>query len=621
MRRPGVRMTRYAGLLVLSFLAAMLAGYTPLGRQIDNDVYDWMFRLQRPAPWSPESVILAIDEESFQRLGGVRALRQMLAEALERLAPLSPKVVAVDLTLADSGDDTEDARLEAAMSRTANLVLAAEMMPRGESWQDPLPRFRKYAAAVGHVHAAQDQLDGVNRQVPMEKVAGQERRWAMALEAYRLSRASAAIIESPEDLQVGGLLIPARRADARAVYVRRLPAASDGTTDIPRVSVLQLIQDARAGQVLRDKVVLIGVTAQSAARDRLMTPYSAERPMPGVEIHANAFETLAGRRFVRHARDTDVALACAAVVVLAGLIFGLFSGWAAYSMAFLLLAGAMALPFLMFARDVVFPALAPVSAAWLSVAAAASSQHFSARRRLRRAEADKTRYQQAVQFVTHEMRTPLTAIQGSSELMTRYNLTDDKRKQMADLIHSESRRLARMIETFLSVERLSAGQMELRREPVMPSEVVRTCLERARPLAERKQIRLELLPVDDATLAGDRELLEYAVYNILTNAIKYSPSGTRVTVEGIRREPSFLLSVRDQGIGMDRKELESIFRRFYRTRKAIASGEAGSGIGLSIVEQIVTHHGGRIEVESSPGKGSCFTLVLPAPDGAGGTEN
>lgn len=621
MRRLGGRMTRYAGVLVLSFLAAIVAGYTPLGRQIDNDVYDWMFRLRQPAPWSPASAILAIDEESFRDLGGVRAMRSILAEALERLAPLSPLVVAVDLTLADAGEASEDARLEAAMSRTGNLVLAAEMMPRGDAWQDPLPRFRKWAAAVGHVHAAQDPLDGVNRQVPMEKVAGRERRWAMALEAYRLSHRSTAILESPEDIQVGGLVIPARRVDARAIYVRRLPAARDGVTAIPRVSVLQLSRDPQAGEMLKDKVVLIGVTAQSAARDRLMTPYSSGRPMPGVEIHANAFETLAGGRFLLTARDTEVVLVCAVVVVLAGLVFGLFSGWAAYSLAFVLLAGAMALPFLLFARDMVFPALAPVVAAWLSVAGAASYQHFAARRRLSRAEADKARYQQAVQFVTHEMRTPLTAIQGSSELMTRYNLSEDKRKQIADLIHSESRRLARMIETFLNVEQLSAGEMELKRESVMASGLVRTCLDRARPLAERKQIGLEMLPVEDATLTGDRELLEYAVYNILTNAIKYSPSGTRVTVAGVRRAPSFLLSVRDQGIGMDSKELESIFRRFYRTKRAVASGEAGTGIGLSIVKQIVTHHGGRIEIESSPGKGSCFTLVLPAPDGAGGTEN
>ena len=228
-----------------------------------------------------------------------------------------------------------------------------------------------------------------------------------------------------------------------------------------------------------------------------------------------------------------------------------------------------------------------------------------------KSESDKARYQQAIHFVTHEMRSPLTAIQGSSELMGRYNLNDAKRKQMADMINSESKRLARMIQTFLDIERLTDGQMEIRSESFELQDVMRPCLERARPLAERKQIEFRSGGAEPFTLTGDRELMEYAVYNLLTNAVKYL-AGDDVTVT-VRRDATttLRLSVRDQGIGMDEKELRNIFQKFYRTKKAEASGEAGTGIGLSIVEQIVTHHGGRMEVTSTPGKGSCFTMVLP----------
>jgi signal transduction histidine kinase len=83
-------------------------------------------------------------------------------------------------------------------------------------------------------------------------------------------------------------------------------------------------------------------------------------------------------------------------------------------------------------------------------------------------------------------------------------------------------------------------------------------------------------------------------------------------VFGAREGERLKISVRDQGIGMDQKEVRKIFQKFYRTRKAEQSGEAGTGIGLSIVEQIVLQHGGKIEVESAPGRGSCFTLILPA---------
>ncbi len=614
MHRRGKQLAGYVLLLALSFLVATVAGYTPLGRQIDCDAYDWMFRLHRFAPWQPESAILAIDEGSLSQFGGVTGLRAMLAGALERLSTAQPKAVVVDLTLTDrGGDPREDDRLEAAMRGTRNLVLASEMLPSGESWQDPLPRFRQWAAAVGHVHAAPGEYDGVDRQIPLEKAAlNRQRRWALSLEAFRLARGVGRIVESPEDLQVGGRLIPARREDARAVFIRFLPAQADGSTAIPRVPMRQLLADSAAAKLFRGKVVFIGVTAESAARDRLMTPISSMRPMPGVEIHASAFETLAHGQFLTSASDAEVAGVDLLMVILAAAVFLTFSGWAAYALGGVLLAVGCVLPYYLFTRGVVFPITSPLAAVWLAVAGAATYQHFVARRQLQRAEAEKSRYQQAVHFVTHEMRTPLTAIQGSSELMSRYELSEEKRKQITNLIHSESKRLARMIETFLNVEKLSAGQMELKRERVPVTGLTDACLERVQPLADRKRIRLRRVSVEDVTLMGDRELLEYAFYNLLTNAIKYSPAETEVTVSGHREGEDFWLAVQDQGIGMDQNELRNVFRKFYRTKKAVASGEAGTGIGLSIVEQIVSQHGGRIVATSAPGKGSCFTLVFPA---------
>jgi signal transduction histidine kinase len=219
-------------------------------------------------------------------------------------------------------------------------------------------------------------------------------------------------------------------------------------------------------------------------------------------------------------------------------------------------------------------------------------------------------------FVTHEMRTPLSAIQGSSELISRYALTEEKRKQIAELITSESKRLARMIEVFLNVERLSAGEMELKREAIKIGPLIDICMGRTRPLAERKHIGLTLAGIGEAlTVTGDRELMEYACYNLLTNAVKYSPQHTEVSVSAWKDGSHIRIAVKDQGIGMDQKEVKKIFQKFYRTKKAEESGEAGTGIGLSIVQQIVEQHGGVIEVASQPGVGSCFTLVLPEAHG------
>jgi signal transduction histidine kinase len=614
MRRPKRRKwTGYLLVLAAAWAAAMVAGYTSLGTRVDADAYDFVVRLHGN-PWVPESALLAIDEATLNAPGweGIRGVRSMLADALERLRPFRPKAVAIDLTLADSADAATDRRLAAAMHATPNLVLGAEMLPDGSGWQDPQRLFLDHAAAVGHVHAD----SGVARQLPLEKAAGRQRRFALALEAFRLSSGARDILETPEDLRAGSVIVPARRDDSRLIYVRYPQAGPEGGTGIPRVSLEQLRRDPKAGELLRSKVVFIGVTAQSAARDRLVTPTGIT--LPGVEIHASAFETIAQGLFLRSAGNFEVALVCVALVVLAGLIFRLLRGWAAYLAGAMLLALAHALPFCFYSWDIVLPFTGPVFAAWLSVAAAATYQHFTARRELRRAEAERNRYQQAVHFVTHEMRTPLTAIQGSSELMTRYNLGDEKRKQIAGVIHSESRRLARMIETFLSVERLSAGQVELKRERVNVATLVHSCLERIQPVAEKKNISLRLDSIEADSLSGDRELLEYAFYNLLTNAVKYSPANTEIAVSASRNREWLRLAVRDQGIGMDEKELGNVFQKFYRTRKAIDSGEAGTGIGLSIVSEIVNQHGGRVEAASTVGQGSCFTLVLPAePAGLG----
>jgi len=118
--------------------------------------------------------------------------------------------------------------------------------------------------------------------------------------------------------------------------------------------------------------------------------------------------------------------------------------------------------------------------------------------------------------------------------------------------------------------------------------------------------------LDNMQVTGDRELMEYACYNLLTNAVKYSPQRTEVRVSAWKESGHVRIAVKDQGIGMDQKEVKQIFQKFYRTKKAEESGEAGTGIGLSIVQQIVEQHGGEIDVVSQPGAGSCFTLVLPA---------
>lgn len=591
------QVAKYAGVLAICFGLGIVAGFNPLAVRIDNPAYDVLLRMQGDT-WTPQSVVVAIDGPTLEAGHGMRNIRTVLALTLDQLALAQPKAVALDLTLHDEVDPAEDARLEASLRATRNLILPCQLA--GTKWEDPAPRFRTLGT-LGHVHTEGDRLDGVSRQIMLERVADGQRRWALSMEALRVTLGAGNPEESPKDVTVGNIRIPAPRKGGRPLLIRYL---QPGT--IPSISALEIGQHR---EELRGKTVFLGVTDFSAAGDRLVSPYGVN--FPGVEMNAQAFETMAHGRFLVPASNVATLLVCVSLSLAAGLSFWMLAGWRAYVLIVPVLAAAhYFLPVQFFARGIVLPYVAPVAVVWLSSIGAATYRHFMMRGQLRKSESEKSRYQQAIHWAAHEMRTPLTAIQGSSELMTRYTLPDAKRSELSEMINSESKRLARIISTFLDVERLAEGQMELKREPLALAELVDTCMRRVTPLAERKHIGMLLDSVAEGTLLGDRELLEYALYNLLTNAVKYSPAETEIHVYSELAGGELRLAVRDRGIGMDAKEIKRIFQKFYRTKRAEASGETGTGIGLSIVEQIVFQHGGRIEVTSTPGEGSCFTMIM-----------
>jgi signal transduction histidine kinase len=608
-------------LVVAAALVGLAVSWTSFGQQFDKYAYDFLFRLEPPAPWQPTSIILAIDEPTIDKYGYPDGLRAALADGLDRIEAAHPAAVAVDLTLGTTGGDSvADAKLAGAFSHTHNLVLGCDLSLDGSGWDDPSPLFRKYAVAVGQTHAALDTYDAVSRDLILEKASGHDRRWALALAAYSAA-AGADIVESPDDLTVGNARIPSalrdeghqrasrELADQRMIRIRYVPHSMR----IPQVSIAALDKDPSLASRFAGKVVFAGVTDQTAVQDRWMTPYSSSIFMPGVEIHANAYETIAHQMFLVDASPLAVLPVSLLLALCAGFAYAFAPDWIASVSAAAVLLAAQAIPAIAFARSIVWPWLPGTLAVALAIASAAAWRHLLVGRNLVKAEQEKDRYQQAIQFVTHEMRTPLTAIQGSSELIGRYgSMPEAKRTQMANLINSESKRLAKMIETFLSVERMSGGQMELKQERFPLHDLVEHCAARARPLADNKDIAIEIVGLPPNDLVGDRELMEYAVYNLLTNAVKYSPPQTRVTVYGKTNGTTgpVELSVEDQGIGMEKAEVARVFEKFYRTKRAEQSGEMGTGIGLSLVRQIVTAHGGTIHVESEPGKGSRFTLSL-----------
>ena len=603
---------KHALVLLGSLTLGILVGWSAIGAQIDRSAYDLFLRLDPPTARPSQAVILAIDEPSLEVFGGLLQLRKPLAKGLRAISRHEPAAVAIDIVLAEEGTEAENGDLKEALAATQNVVLAAHLQSGPETasaraWQEPIEPFRRKAAALGHVHADPDD-DGVCRRILLAKAAGSTRRWAMALEALRLSNGAEAVVETESTLELGSLVIPANHTEGRALRIRY----ANPEAPIERLSLVEVIRNPEMAALVRDRVVFVGVVVPGGPDQFLMTPYSYGQAMSGVEINANAYETLARGEFLVTAPDTLVLMIAVLFATALAANFSLFGGRKAILVAVALLAGAHVVPLGFFLGGQVL-ALAPVAAtAWLGFLGGAGLHYLGVRRGLQRAETERSRYQRAVHYVTHEMRTPLTTIQGSSELISRYQLSEEKRKEIADLIHRESVRLGRMVEMFLSVERLSAGEVELERGDVSTDELLAACLERATPPARHKHIQVDYQPAHDAMIRGDREFLEYACYNLLTNAIKYSPARSTITVRAWKENGSVRISVADRGHGIDKTDLKNIFRRFYRTRQAHESGENGSGIGLAIVEEIVVRHGGSIEVESRVGDGSCFTLSLPA---------
>ena len=145
--------------------------------------------------WQPQSVVVGIDERTFRERGGTPHIREIEAEALEKIARAQPAAVAIDIILADPTDPASDERLEAALRGVPHLVLSCDLV--GEQWENPLLRFQPLVAPeLGHVELPEDRVDGVTRKIPLERVAAGARRWALSLETLAIVRKKP-ILESP----------------------------------------------------------------------------------------------------------------------------------------------------------------------------------------------------------------------------------------------------------------------------------------------------------------------------------------------------------------------------------------------------------------------------------------
>ena len=221
--------------------------------------------------------------------------------------------------------------------------------------------------------------------------------------------------------------------------------------------------------------------------------------------------------------------------------------------------------------------------------------------------------------MSHELRTPLNSILGFSEVLAGINSLDDKQKRYVQNIQKSGKTLLEMINDILDLAKMESGKMAFRVTEFRVQQIVGAQADMARPLAEKKNIDLEIeIDPELPPMRQDQARVQQILNNLLSNAIKFTPEGGRVSVVALRDADNCLvMRVIDTGVGIAEEDQQVIFEKFRQGRVGVPSGDAmtreysGSGLGLSIVKELCKLLGGEISVTSELGKGSTFTVRLP----------
>jgi heavy metal sensor kinase len=236
---------------------------------------------------------------------------------------------------------------------------------------------------------------------------------------------------------------------------------------------------------------------------------------------------------------------------------------------------------------------------------------------LLRLESAFNEQQRFIADASHELRTPLAVLRGETEVALAKRRTADEYQESLSLIQEEAERLSRIVEDlFILARQPIDAPATLIRERVSLNDAVKDCARAAQVLATRKGVRLTAENNSSSiNLSGDKELITRMILNLLDNAVKYTPAGGEISLALTRQNGNAEIVVRDTGIGIPEADRQRIFDRFYRVDKARSRALGGAGLGLSIVRWIVEVHGGEIHIDSTPGRGSTFTVDLPLKPG------
>lgn len=639
--------------LALPGALALWALLSLMGAQsrVDRALGDALARAAAPAPAAqPGSVIVDIDDASLRALreplGEWPYSRETYALMLDYLRQAGARLVVIDIVFA--GPREGDARFAQALAGSPPTVLAAAGLaaqqragvelagvspaegaalqrlgeaPTGLRWAalttpaDPLLDALAVPGSLGVISVALDD-DGLLRELPLLHQVEGHGLPSLAL-AARL-RADGAVGWRVD----GGELVSGTRrwpVDERGRLRLRLPLNGGG---LPHISWLRLmraalgeVDDVELARQLAGRSVFVGSSAFFA--DEVMTPQGR---LSGTALNAAVFEALGAEPALVLRDRGAVAWALGALLLAcAALPLGFRRRAPAAALA---LAGGVLVAWTAARAGWVPPAAPALYALGLVLLATELEQRRQARLREREltrerelAEARSRAKTELLAQVSHEMRTPMNAVLGFSDILARSPLKPDQAHYVEVLGHA-GRQVFALINDLLDNARIESGKLELASHPFNLVDLVELQLELLRERAQSQGLWLRVFARTEATgwVLGDQQRVAQIVNNLVGNAIKFTKTGG-VTVELSRGASGMVcLNVLDTGIGIAPERLERIFQPFAQADASIAREFGGTGLGLSITRSLARLMGGDVSVQSRPGEGSRFEVLLDLPD-------
>lgn len=567
--------------------------------------YDWRIQFKPTSPVSGKVVTVAIDTHTLKVLQKEPGAKDH-AMVLEKILSLNPAKVVylIDPTTID-GRPAEKEAFAADLRDPRVIVAVNELPPAGEIDFLKLPKpYAQVSVLPGPTTVDKTVLakDGVTRRLILS-IDGQP-TYQVLLNQEFFSR---------EEEDIGGQF---DLLDANQAYIDYRPT---GTYEA--LSFLDIRSGVLNERNISGKIILLGRDTREAVKDYVFTPYLRETvDMSVLELHANSLDTLFLNRAARQMPGQ--------VTLVLTILLSLLTVWVVLSVRPLQglgilgvsLAGFIAISHILFiAFNWWIPMAHPLVATFvcyyffipyrLVMENRRSWEYYQKNRLLTQVEELKSNF---LRMMSHDLRTPLARIQGMANVvLSDATPLSDTQRRAVETIYRSSEELADFIGSILNLGRIESKEIKLQLKSRDINSLLRDVIRKSEFLARKRglEIRTEFEPMFSFKI--DDDLIRQVFTNLLENAIKYSPEGGKILITTEELDGRAIIQVADQGVGIAQEDLPHVFDKFYRSQGAKKSEISGSGLGLYLVKYFIELHKGRVEVESQPGKGSTFTVVLP----------